>query len=84
MNPFPNYLSSTGAGDADHGGRDAGPLAAPPGGDPVVRGLFHARDWQPVPFGYDWYGATDPEGLVDDPQPLGPAPRPPAPPAVAP
>ena len=27
-------------------------------------------EWSPVPASYDWYGAVDPDGLVDDSDPF--------------
>jgi hypothetical protein len=59
------------------------PLASPPGGDPGELAFYRIPDWQPVPSGYDWYGRVDPEGLVDDPDPLGRAMDPTTPPGEA-
>ena len=27
--------------------------------------LCQARDWRPAPYSYDWFGAVDLDGLVD-------------------
>jgi hypothetical protein len=69
MIPFPN----NGLRERDEKAAEVAPHAMPGEGEPAARGLIHGQGWQPVPSGYDWYGATDPEGLAEACPPFGSA-----------
>jgi hypothetical protein len=81
--PFPISTPPASEGPVPDERGEFTPLASQPGADLDEWACFRGPGWEPVPSSYDWYGRLDPEGLVDDSDPLGRATGTTLPPAEA-